>query len=238
MTQTALLDFNAIEDLWKQEAGDIANGVTITGNKISTNNKIFTLPNGVQTNKPLTVIVVDYRNYSVYYPGTYDPKNKVPPVCWAIASDNKTSHQNLVPGNNVQNPVNPQCEGCKWAQWKTGQGGKGKACKERIRVALVPLDGLTDKTPVWLLDVSPTGLDSFGKLVNLVKAEHGKPIMAGITKISFMAGVDYAKLNFNPTDWRPFTEAERHAAVIAYHLSQKESTREMLEQKPAGALDN
>jgi hypothetical protein len=87
------------------------------------------------------------------------------------------------------------CAACPKNQWgSAGNGSKGKACKNGIRLAVVPPKPTADTTPL-VIDVTPTGVTGFMKYVNLLQNKGVLPIQI-ITEIDFAKNVDYPTLTF------------------------------------------
>lgn len=124
----------------------------VSASYISTDAKRFTLPTGEQSST-LTCIVVGFARLNVLYPpfvkGTYKD-----PFCWAVGEDDK----NLMPDPaQVQDIQSDTCTGCPKNQWGTANnGGKGKACANKYRLAVVAPDA-TPQSEIMILTVSPTG---------------------------------------------------------------------------------
>lgn len=124
-----------------------------TGDKIKISNKQFKLPSG-DTLDFLDIVVVDFIYYNVYYEGTFDSNNIVPPNCFALSQESKSA----VPSVNSPDVQHTACAGC-WAN-EFGSAGKGKACQNRCLLALLPSDAGED-TPFTILDISPTAVKGF-----------------------------------------------------------------------------
>ena len=150
---TALQDMRAaLRAQLEAQRGSIA---PPSGRRIGTNGKVFALPSGLNNPGPLGVVILDFRITHAYYPGMYDANDIKPPVCWSIGST-----LDSMPDDSVKDPNAASCSECMFNQFKSAPNGKGKACKEGRRLAVVPLDATLD-TDVWTLDVSPMGIKSF-----------------------------------------------------------------------------
>lgn len=87
-------------------------------------------------NNQMAVVVLDSIVERVYYRGAYDPNSPESPTCYAFGRDesNMAPHQKCVDAGTAQNPT---CKGCKHDQFGTAAIGKGKACRQLRRVAMV-----------------------------------------------------------------------------------------------------
>ena len=146
-----------------------------SGDKIKISNKQFKLPSGDILDF-LDVIVVDFVYYNTYYEGAFDPNNMVPPNCFAIAMDPK----GMVPSVNSPEKQCESCTGC-WAN-EFGSSGKGKACQNRVLMAVLPSDAKED-TPFSVLDISPTAVKGFSSYLQSVVRGLGKMPYEVITHI-------------------------------------------------------
>lgn len=131
-----------------------------SGDTVKVDNKMFKLPNG-DTSDLLTGIIVDFVYFNAYYPDAYDPNNIVPPTCFAIHPD----PTGAVPSKNSPELQDASCQTC-WAN-QFGTAGKGKACKNSIKVAMLPPDADAD-TPFMLVNVSATALKPFAAYLSAV----------------------------------------------------------------------
>lgn len=185
---TALQDINArIAAQLAVQRGSVAQP---SGNSISVKGKVFTFPDGKSSNGPIQVIVLDHRNVNTHYPGAYNPQQITPPDCYAIG----TIIDDMAPAADVKNPYADACGGCLKNAWGSGNGGRGKACQNTVRLAVVPPDADADTDPMTI-KISPTGLGSWNKLNADLIAAGLIPIQVGV-EIAFDANAAYPKLQF------------------------------------------
>ena len=190
-----------------------------TGNRIKVQaSKTFKLPDGAESNL-ITGIIVDFVYYNAYYESAFDPNDRTPPSCFALAP----TEDELIPSENspeVQSTGG--CKGC--AQNQYGTAGKGKACRNSVLIALLPTDA-TDETPLWLINVSPTGISQFSSYGSSVANGLKRPLYAVSTDIGFNAQKTFASLIFgNPV---PLEEGAWQMAK-----SRKEEARRLLLTEP------
>lgn len=136
-----------------------------SGDKIKISNKQFKLPSG-DTLDFLDVVIVDFVYFNSYYESAFDSNNIVPPNCFAIHPEPKT----ICPSANAPDKQAEACAGC-WAN-EFGSNGKGKACQNRVLIAVLPTDAKED-TPFAVLDISPTAVKGFSSYLTGV-ARMGK----------------------------------------------------------------
>lgn len=88
-------------------------------------------------NNEVAVVVCAAIFENVYYEGRFDPDQPAPPTCYAFA----TQESELAPHKIVQeagNAQHDQCKGCDQNEWGTADTGKGKACRNTRRLAVLP----------------------------------------------------------------------------------------------------
>ena len=88
----------------------------------------------------VNLIVTDFIYENAFYEGNYDPDNKSAPVCYAFDRDEET----LAPFKDCEDIQNAVCDGCPQNQFGSAPIGKGKACKNVVRLAVLPEDALDD----------------------------------------------------------------------------------------------
>ena len=161
------------------------------GDKIQVKDKMFHLPDG-STTDTLEVVIVDFMGVNNFYEGAYNPKDIKPPTCFAIGQVITT----MAPSDNSPVKQSDECASCPMNQF--GSHNAGKACKNMRRVAVLPPDA-DDDTPLWIVDVSPTGLKSFDGYVRSAASKFGTLPIGLITTITLDESVDYPSLRFgNP----------------------------------------
>lgn len=157
-----------------------------------TQDKYFKLPDGTKTQGPLRVVVVDFTSANKFYEGAFDKDNITPPACFAIGD----VPASLAPSKNAPLPQSPTCGTCPMNQF--GSAGAGKACKNTRVLAVLPPDADED-APLWILNVSPTGIKAFDSYVGGIARQFGLPPVGVVTELSFDESVSYASVRFgNP----------------------------------------
>ena len=163
------------------EVANIKNTVNApSSNVISTKGKLFTLPDGTTNPGPLYGIILDYTSYNSYFKGIYNPNEIAPPACFAV---NKNISE-LRPSPNSPEVQSTDCASCPRNQFGSAPTGRGKACKNTRRIAIIPPDATETAMPMTL-SISPTGLKAFDAYVNSLVRDYNKPPIAFITRISF-----------------------------------------------------
>lgn len=183
---TDLLDIQ--EQLRKELEAQKASLPTAQAGRIKTKGKKFTLPGGEPQEGPMDVIVVGWRFTNSYFEGSYNPNNIQPAVCHSSGR----VEAEMQPHASSTKSQADTCQECPKNQW--GSSGKNKACKNGIRLAVIPPNPTADTSPL-VIDVTPTGMTAWIKYVNLLQAKGILPIQV-ITEIDFEKTVDYPTLRF------------------------------------------
>lgn len=89
----------------------------------------------------MAVVIVDAILENVFYEGRFDPENPTPPTCFAFGRDENAlaPHPDVVAAGQAQHA---QCKGCPQNEWGSAETGRGKACRNTRRLALVPAGDL------------------------------------------------------------------------------------------------
>ena len=160
-----------------------------SGFNISLNGNIFTFPDGKTSQDPINVVILDHRNYNRYYTAAYNPTDPKPPTCFAISK----IVEGMAPHGEAGTPQADTCEECEWNKWGSAPGGgKGKACRNTVRLAVVAPDADSHAEPM-ILTLAPTSLKSWTSLVKDLGESSLLPFQV-VTNIAFDKTVSFAKL--------------------------------------------
>ena len=115
--------------------------------------QFFGLKSGILTwndapmpHNKMAVVIVDHVLENVFFEGQFDPDVVVPPTCFAFGRDEKTMrpHEAVVEAKQQMCGMSGLCQGCEMNEYGTAQTGRGKACRNTRRLAMIPA-GLTTK---------------------------------------------------------------------------------------------
>lgn len=144
----------------------------------------------VAGNKLDCVVIANARE-NAYYVGKFDPNAPKPPACYAIQPivDSTTNEDDMKPHPKASSPQSEYCHNCPRNQWGSGEGGKGKACKNVRRLALLPLDAAQDAARTTASDsiylkLPVMSVKNWSKYVNDVASIAKRPPFAVVTQIS------------------------------------------------------
>lgn len=156
------------------------------GGYISIRGKNFNFQ-GAVLDDPLRIIVLDYSYENALYEGKWDPENPAPPVCFAMS---KTSGE-LAPHPDSPKPQSEECKGCPHNEYGTADTGKGKACKNSIRIALLSTatkkfdTAYIEKADPALMRLPPSSLKHFRGYLKKITDGLQLPLFSVMTDLSF-----------------------------------------------------
>lgn len=147
---------------------------------ISTQGGRLTLDGNVETE--FEAVILGATHVNTYFEGKFDPSNIVPPTCWAIAADEAY----LAPPDDWAGKQHPKCEGCLQNAFGSDDRGTGKACKNTVRLAMLPFDEGVDlsRGKGVRLSVSPTSSRNWTEYVDYVTETLGRPVFSVITQVT------------------------------------------------------
>jgi hypothetical protein len=181
----------------------------------------------VKDNKLLCVVVDSvYENH--LYTKAYDPENKSGPTCFAFARE----EGDLAPHPDSAEPQSETCASCPQNVYGTavkqdGSQGKGKACKNIRRMALIPADNAGDEaavkdSEVFYLKTPVTSTKNYAYYVKALAAATKKPPFAVTTEIALRPDAkNQFSVNFSPGDMLP-------AEVVRAVMAKREEIQEQL----------
>lgn len=131
----------------------------------------------------LSVIVLGSIFENALYEGDYDSDNPRSPTCFAFG----TSEDDMAPHASITKPKHDSCHGCHNNEWGSAEKGRGKACKNIQRLAIVPATPLTldsiNNGEVAYAKLPVTSNKNYGNYVLTLASIHKRPPFAVITEI-------------------------------------------------------
>lgn len=101
--------------------------------------------NAMPGNRMVVVVLGDI-NENSYYDGPYDPNTPASPVCFAFNRDESAMEpHSAVDNDSYFERQNDVCQGCPKNEWGSAPTGKGKACKNVARLAMIPAGTFSEK---------------------------------------------------------------------------------------------
>lgn len=138
---------------WEKQMEEQARMAT-EAEKLSSGGRFFSTKAGVlafdDTPMPgnqMAVIILDGIHENLYYGSSYDPDNRAPPKCFAFSREEdgtSIDEEDMAPHEIVDKETDTferqsdTCAECPMNQWGSAEKGRGKACGNRRRLALIP----------------------------------------------------------------------------------------------------
>jgi hypothetical protein len=143
------------------------------------------------------VVILDWIYENTYYEGEFDSENPSPPTCFAFGRDGTTMvpHENVVEAGQAQHET---CKGCPHDEWGSAERGRGKACRNLRRLAIIPggtidvnsgrFEPFTDPAQfeagaVGYLKIPPTSGKGFGTYVKQIGGALKRPPHGVFTRV-------------------------------------------------------
>ena len=187
---------------WDEELAKLAQiaadeEVTATGQFFSLKSGVLSYADSPIPGNEMAVIILDSICENVFYEGDYDPDNITGPVCFAFGRNVKTltPHKDVVEAGTE---ISDSCATCENNEWGSADKGKGKACRNTRRLAMIPagtfdkdgnfemiknLDHYENTEPVYM-KLPVTSVNGFSSYVNSLASSLKRPPFGVITKVS------------------------------------------------------
>ena len=155
------------------------------GNFISIRTGVLSTAEGNIPGNKMKVIVLHQIMENDWYESNFDPDTPVSPNCYAFGD----TLAEMRPHENCSDPQGgPEggCRGCPKNEFGTADRGKGKACQNRVRMALITADDLKNgaKAEIRYLKIPPTNLKTWRGYVNQVETTFQLPPLGVVTEIA------------------------------------------------------
>lgn len=143
----------------------------------------------------IVCVILESAFVNTLYEGDFNPDELAPPVCYAVAIE----EDDLAPPAAIKDKVNDTCQGCVNNEWGSAARGRGKACRNGRRLAIIPAGEIDKKskqvsiydtvdefsdTDIVHLGLSPTNIKAYSKYVHEIFDVVQRPPFGVITKIS------------------------------------------------------
>lgn len=149
-------------------------------------------------------IVLDSVMENTYYGTKYDPDQPSAPTCYAFGRslDEMAPHPSMQSDLEYFRPENHDCKTCPMNEWGSAAIGRGKACQNRRRLALIPAGQYVPRkgsrdfdlhmvddpqaiasSDVVFMKLPVTSVKTWAKYATSIAAEHQLPPHGVITRI-------------------------------------------------------
>lgn len=182
----------------------------------------------------MAVVILDHVLENVFYEGAYDPDEISGPACFAFGRDERemAPHANVVAVGTQQSE---KCADCENNEWGSSDKGRGKACRNTRRLAMVPAGQFKDgkfvlntsaehykTTQVGYLRLPVTSVKGFAAFVKQVAGALKRPPAGVATRVKV---VPDSKTQFKVT-FEPL--AELPASLIPAVMSRRKEVSELI----------
>lgn len=193
-----------------------------SGDKIKlTKKKTFKLPDGTETDGPLSVVILDFAAINEFFDSPYKEGEVATAACYAVGF---LENDDLTPAKESPDVQNDSCKKCPNNEF--GSKGNGKACANKRRLAVIAGEGedaADPNSPMWIIDVSPTSIKAFDAYVASVRQQFELPPIGVITDVYFDPDSEYQSLRFgNP----------RENPNLEVHYARKQAAKDRLTSLP------
>jgi hypothetical protein len=145
------------------------------GNFFSVRGGILSFNDAPLKNNEMAVVITDAILENVFYDGVYDSSTPQAPLCFAFGRDEMAMkpHDNVVKNGSEQFD---KCRGCPMNEFGTANAGKGKACRNTRRLAMI----------------SAGEFDEQGRFKMVKEADHFESAALGFMKLPVTSIKGYA----------------------------------------------
>lgn len=155
------------------------------GQFISVKGGVIKVAGQALKNPEVDLYILDFIYENKCYGAEYDPDSPQPPSCYAFAR----KEEELAPHAKVKTPVCGSCKGCPNNEWGSAEKGKGKACKNIRRLAVIAADGVTTAqqvmdSEIYYLSVPVTSTKVWATYVKGLATVLNLPPFAVVTKFA------------------------------------------------------
>lgn len=216
---------------WKEQmaklTAEVAEAEKPSGVYLSFKSGVMSINDVPVPGNRMPIIVLDSVFENKYYEGRYNPNKIVSPTCWAIAREDSE----LAPNKElVDDQQSIKCEGCERNEWGSDpDGGRGKACKNTRRVAIIHADALKGgpaaikKADVIVFSPPVTSVKNYSAFANQVATVLKVPPLAIEAEIAVEPD---AKNQFS-VHFRANSQIEDESLLVAL-LEKRESIKDMM----------
>ena len=137
----------------------------------------------------IAAAILDAVPEHVYYRGRYDPDNPEDPTCFAVGR-----LEGLAPHADAAKPQAHACAECKLNRYGSADTGRGKACANKLRIAVVSVGGFdrhgnfeASERPgdeIAYMSIPVTSVALYVKFARSCASAHQRPPLGVVAKIA------------------------------------------------------
>lgn len=180
----------------------------------------------------LDVIVVDFILENGMFREKYNPMKTASPMCYAMGRE----EEDLRPHEDAEEPQHTDCATCPNNEWGSDpEGGRGKACKNSRRIAIITADCLTKgidairKSNVVMCKIPVTSIKNFSRFVNQCTGVMGTPPFGIVAELSTAPH----PANLFEVKWKVIEKIENQEHLEALYNRRASIERQMFQPYPA-----
>lgn len=171
---TALTIHERLSAISSRGRQQIAKAPSTTSTAISFKNGTISI-GGVAVGHEMNVIPLHPQYVRTYYDTIYQADKIVPPACYSFNGD--------APHEKSADPQAKSCDTCPMNEWGTDARGKGKACKEGLRVAVLSAQGAVNaevmaRAPILTANFSVLNSKDVAPVLDAMYDQYGHPAKA------------------------------------------------------------
>ena len=175
------------------------------GSFLTTRGGVFKIGEEEMPGNQVCVIILDSIRENTLYAERFNADEMAQPLCYAFGRTDAemAPHISMADFPDVFAPQNDECKGCAFAEWGSSDTGKGKACQNRRRLAVIPAGVFEpvkgtkgdydvmvfedaehyQNADIAFLKLPVTSVEKYSRFVNDVAKEHQLPPFGVIARI-------------------------------------------------------
>jgi len=170
----------------------------------------------------MDVVIIDHVLVNMLYKDKFDSNNPTSPICFAFGE----TVEEMVPPKEAHEPQNDGegCATCPNNEWGTADTGRGKRCKNSVRLAMISIEDLKDipEAEVAFMHVPVTSVKLWAGYVRMLDDTHHRPSLGVVTRITVVPDKDTQfKVKF---DFVELTEDNEQIAALFAKYEQVNQT--------------
>lgn len=132
----------------------------------------------------LDVVILQAIHENRYFGAKFDPNNTTAPKCYAFADPEEMDPDEMKPHEEASDPQSDACATCPMNEWDSSDTGRGKACKNIRKFAVIPADEAEDleEAEVRAFTIPVTSVKNWSRYVRTL-ADMGRPYWSVVTRV-------------------------------------------------------
>jgi hypothetical protein len=186
------------------------------GNRVSTRGGVLSYKQTPLKDNQLNCIILTALIENAYYAGEFDPDNPRAPVCFAFSTDG----EDMEPHEKSHEKQNDTCKGCQGDAFGSASKGRGKACKNIRRIALLPLEWPftakdVEESEIATLSVPVMSVKGYSAYVKDLALKSNLPPWAWVTTVGCAPDPkSQYRVTFQSADRKPLPD-KMYNAILA-----------------------